>query len=294
MYYYSDRTPGAVSNAAGLIRLIQPDTDTQATEVLFELMAASGKQIAFRGYLTSFAMTCSVGEVVSAEIQFTGSGPLTELSMTIYMGGDGAIELKRKATHDITETLQPSDVYVAARSFSVGLRIEQSLFTGDRVEIRTADGSPLQLVDGSTSDGWGGWIHVDAVGGVRLYSNYQNAIKGGYDWALDLVAPSKPQELIFHTQDASYRFLAGISKFEFTTERSTVDITQLGDEFRGQFDAGLISGQGNIDTQWIAPSMCDEYCDEAEFPRYFGTKYAFALCKALISLGGSISTAHQK
>jgi hypothetical protein len=188
--------------------------------------------------------------------------------MTIYMGGDGAIELKRKATHDITELLQPSDVHVAARSFSVGLRIEQSLFTGDRIEIRTTDGSPLELVDGVTSDGWGGYIHVDAVGGVRLYSKYQNALQGGYDWALDLVAPTKAQELIFHTQDASYRFLAGISKFTFTTERSTVDTTQLGDEFRGQFDAGLISGQGSIDTQWIAPSMCDEYCDDSEFPRY--------------------------
>jgi hypothetical protein len=81
LYYYSDRTPGAVSNAAGLIRLIQPDAATQATEVLFELMAASGKQIAFRGYLTSFAMTCAVGEVVSAEIQFTGSGPLTQIAL---------------------------------------------------------------------------------------------------------------------------------------------------------------------------------------------------------------------
>ena len=81
LYYYSDRTPGAVSNASGLLHLIQPDASTQGKEVLFELMAASGKQVAFRGYLTSFAMTCSVGEVVSAEIQFTGSGPLTEISL---------------------------------------------------------------------------------------------------------------------------------------------------------------------------------------------------------------------
>ena len=188
--------------------------------------------------------------------------------MTIYMGGDGAIELKRKATHEIAETLQPGDVYVAGRSFSVGLRIEQSLFTGDRVEIRTADGSDLELVDGVVADGWGGWIHVDAVGGVRLYESFQSSLRGEYGNALDLVAPSKVQDLILHTQDATYRFLAAISNFTFTTERSTVDITQLGDEFRGQYDAGLISGQGTIETQWVTPSMCDEYCDSAEFPRY--------------------------
>lgn len=81
LFYYSDRTAGAVSNVGGLIRLIQPDASTQGTEVLFELMVDSGKQVAFRGFITNFSMTCSVGEVVSAQIQFTGSGPLTEISL---------------------------------------------------------------------------------------------------------------------------------------------------------------------------------------------------------------------
>ena len=169
------------------------------------------------------------------------------------------------------------DVFVEARSFSVGLHIEQSLFTGDRVEIRTADGSPLELVQGVTESGWGGHIHVDAVGGVRLYGSFQAALQGGYASALDLVKPSKTQELIIHTEDASYRFLAGITQFTFTTERSTVDITQLGDEFRGQYDAGLISGQGNIETQWVTPALCDEFCDSADFPRYLA-----ALCIRLV------------
>lgn len=79
LWYYSDNV--ATSNVARLIRTIQPDATTQGTELLFELMAGTGKQVAFRGYLTGLTMTCSVGEVVGAEIQFTGSGPLTEITV---------------------------------------------------------------------------------------------------------------------------------------------------------------------------------------------------------------------
>ena len=58
-----------------------------------------------------------------------------------------------------------------------------------------------------------------------------------------MVAPSVAKQIKLVTKNNRYRCLANIKDFEITTARDSIDLTNLGDEFKAQFDRGLISGQ---------------------------------------------------
>ena len=57
-----------------------------------------------------------------------------------------------------------------------------------------------------------------------------------------------------------------------TTSREQVDLTNLGDEFRNQYEAGLISGQGTMSCIWEhsygTGDRKNEYGSDPEFPFY--------------------------
>ena len=108
------------------------------------------------------------------------------------------------------------------------------------------------------------------MGGIRLYDTFDAAIGGEADQAIELKAPSAAQEIVIQTRDSSYRSLARIKGFEFTTERQAVDTTTLTDQFRKQYEAGLITGQGRLDCFWDhTNSLCDpSMCSGAELPVY--------------------------
>jgi len=57
-----------------------------------------------------------------------------------------------------------------------------------------------------------------------------------------------------------------------TTSREQVDLTNLGDEFRNQYEAGLISGQGSMTCIWEhdydTGDRANEYGTDPEFPFY--------------------------
>jgi hypothetical protein len=57
-----------------------------------------------------------------------------------------------------------------------------------------------------------------------------------------------------------------------TTSREQVDLTNLGDEFRNQYEAGIISGQGTMNCIWEhsyeTGNRKSEYGTDSEFPFY--------------------------
>ena len=56
------------------------------------------KYIAGDAYLTSVAMTCAVGEVLSADVAFQVDGARSEVGdMSVYMGEDGSLLIERTA-----------------------------------------------------------------------------------------------------------------------------------------------------------------------------------------------------
>ena len=170
--------------------------------------------------------------------------------MSIYFGSTGFIELKRDALNsEISTSLNAADVNTAKKRFSVE-KVNGSLITGDQVEIETIDGSNLELLSGHSFPDLRKYIHIDDMGGIKLYNSFASALAGEVTDALTLTAPSSTKNILIRTRNTRFRPLAKITEFEITTTRDTVDITNLGSEFRKQYENGLISGQGTIQTIW--------------------------------------------
>lgn len=181
------------------------------------------------------------------------------MSGSIYLGSGGAIELERTSTNTpLFSSLDPTDVNVNIKRFSFDFD-HAALVTGDHVTIKTEDGSNLELVAGHAFPDWAGFVHADDAGGVRLYDNFRDALSGGPDSALPLIAPSASQNIEVRTEGRSFRYLAKVTDYQFTTSREAVDLTSLGEEHRRHYASGLISGQGSLTCFWdFRYELCDE------------------------------------
>jgi len=199
--------------------------------------------------------------------------------MGVYFGQSGEIVLKRDTLQSPLQTvLDPADVNTSTKRFNVD-HSSGSLITGDEVEISTANNSPLKLVDGhidpATNDYYPDikcFVNIDPVGGIRLFDTFAKAVEGLTSNALALVAPTSAQNVIFQTKNELFRHVANIKDFEMTTNRDQVDLTSVGDEFKSQYEAGLISGQGSINCIWEhsykTGNRTNQYGADAEFPFY--------------------------
>ena len=191
--------------------------------------------------------------------------------MTVYLGQSGSVELKRKSGEPVKFTLERDDVSVLKRRFSVDTDVWSTLITGDQVDMVRADGGNLQLIKDHSYPDWRGYVFVDQLGGIRLYDSFEAAITGQLEKALELVEPTVAKQSIrLQTRNARFSHLARLRSYEFTTERDTVDLTALGEQFKRQYDAGLISGQGRMDAYWEHKyALCQDDCGGAiEFSVY--------------------------
>jgi len=192
--------------------------------------------------------------------------------MGVYFGQSGEIALKRDALQSALQTkLDPFDVNTSTKRFSVD-HSSGSLLTGDEVEIETVNESTLELVNGHNYPDGKWFINVDPVGGIRLYDTFPKAIEGLQANALALVTPSAAKDILIRTKNERYRHVANVRDFEMTTSREQVDLTNLGDEFRNQYESGLISGQGTMSCIWEhsydTGDRKNEYGSDPEFPYY--------------------------
>ena len=190
--------------------------------------------------------------------------------MAIYFGSTGFIELKRDALNSqIGTSLNPADVNTTKKRFSVE-NINGSLITGDQVEIETVDGSNLELLDSHSFPDLRKYIHIDDMGGIKLYNTFGAALAGEVSDALTLTVPSSTKDVLIRTRNTRFRPLAKVTEFEITTTRDTVDVSNLGEEFRRQYENGLISGQVSFQTIWQHRNFQNDTPDfvEPEFAVY--------------------------
>ena len=82
--------------------------------------------------------------------------------------------------------------------------------------------------------------------GSVFMTEFEYAINGGKANALELVQPSADQQIYIHTKDENYNGVAQIQRWTMTTDRESVDLTVLGNEYRDNYSNGLISGQGEL------------------------------------------------
>lgn len=192
--------------------------------------------------------------------------------MTVYLGTQGAVQIKRTSGSPINGQLVPSDVSLEKRRFSLNdYDVQGELIAGDQVDITRTDGGNLQLVAGHNFPDWRGYVFVDQLGGLRLYDNFPDALAGSVEEAFELVLPTENQQLRIVTRAARFQYLARVRNYELTTERDLIDTTRLGDQFKQQYEAGLISGQGTLDCFFeFKRETCDpDNCQAgAEFAMY--------------------------
>lgn len=197
--------------------------------------------------------------------------------MSVYLGQVGGVEITRTG-EPYNCVLEAADVNAAERRFSIDFDADfdgprpSPLITGDEVQFSTQDGTTnLELVLGMTDTDVTRWVHVDQVGGIRLYTSYAAAVTGGKDDAVALVTPSSDQNIVVDVVNLRSNCIAQMRSWEITTQRDTVDLTILGEEFKAFYDQGLISGQGSIQAIWdykYTPCV-DSFDDDAELANYF-------------------------
>ena len=175
--------------------------------------------------------------------------------MGIYLGNIGGIEITRKSSGGPKESIvNPSDVNASRDRFSFDFD-EGYLISGDLVEFTTTDGTNLDFV-GST--GWSGgiaqlsgnwYVFIDELGGIRLYTNFDDSLEGSTAGLVQLEAIARNIPIRVVVRDRDSRLLASITDYELNTNRETVDITALSDEYRQQYSS-LITGSGTLTAQW--------------------------------------------
>jgi len=164
------------------------------------------------------------------------------------------VELQRSfGSREIVTTISDNEVVATKKRLGFDLASQgdtSELITGDELEIR-AD-SNLVFISGYTSVKTGKFfIHVDELGGIRLYATYAHAITGGTSNAISLVAQSSGWSLDvrFTVQNAIHRILGQVTSYELNTSAEVVDTTALSDDFKNSIN-GLLSGSGRLESFW--------------------------------------------
>ena len=197
--------------------------------------------------------------------------------MSVYLGNSGGVQVKRQG-EPVNVQLQAADVDTTERRFSLDFDPDYAgtrpspLITGDQVQFSSADETTdLELVDGLTDTDVTRWVHIDQMGGIRLFDSYEKAVNGGKANAIELVKPAADQKIVVDVVNVQYECVAQMRSYELTTQRETVDTSILGEEYRQFYDQGMISGQGTITAIWdFRYSSCvDNFDNEAALANYF-------------------------
>lgn len=169
--------------------------------------------------------------------------------MSVYLGTFGQVELKREFDgSNLQSTINPSDVNASAKRFSFDFEHGQ-LLSGDQIEITSTDGSALDFIDSYTDTSVKKFIHVDELDGIRLYDSFAHAVSGGTTNATSLATPGDNIPIKVVVKNSSYRVLGRVQSYELNTQRETVDVTTLSDEFRNRIGT-LMSGSGRMACEW--------------------------------------------
>ena len=182
----------------------------------------------------------------------------------VYLGVHGGVQFKRaNPALVLKSTLKSNDVNLNQRRFS--FFGSESILTGDKIKITWVSGGPpngnrLILVANNAAPSIERFAYKDMLGGILLYDTYAEAIEGDPQSALRLQNGVSDQEIrVQIDEDSTWNNFAKITEWSFTTNRETIDITELGDIFRRNYEAGLIQGQGTLTALW---DDIQQFCDD--------------------------------
>jgi hypothetical protein len=177
--------------------------------------------------------------------------------MTFFVGHAGAIRLQRGGQNVINASVVPDDVNILLNRFSFD-GSENDLITGDLIEIETSDPRGIVFVSGATEN-YRAYANVNAVGGIRLFPNFIDAVNNERANEIELVAfPGDPILIDVGIKDTRHNTLGSVTSFEINTDRAAIETTSLSDSFRQQYSAGLINGNGSIECLFSYETLAPE------------------------------------
>lgn len=175
--------------------------------------------------------------------------------MTFFLGTKGNVKLRRGsklALGSLEDRILPDDVNTTLNRLSFDGALD-NLLTGDRVDISTSD--PRKLIcfpastwsDNTVNNGISAYVHVNAMGGLRFFPQFEDAVNNDRTKEYPLAAfTGAPLDIVVRVRDAKANVLGNVVSYQFNTDRESIDVTSLADKFKQQFSAGLISGGGTI------------------------------------------------
>ena len=176
--------------------------------------------------------------------------------MTFYLGNYGNIRLRRgtdPVLGSISSVIEIDDVSTVLNrvGFESGY---ENLLTGDRVDLTTTDSRGLAFIPASNwsvnqiQDTFSCFIHVNEVGGLRLYPSFEDAINNTRSNEIALQPfTGAALNIKLTIRDIKFNLLGMVSQFEFNASRDAIEVTTLSDKYKKQYDAGLLSGSGRIE-----------------------------------------------
>lgn len=175
--------------------------------------------------------------------------------MAFVKGHHGSARLRRSAqrlSSLLEVSVLPDDIALSLNRFSFDDAAD-SLLTGDRVDISTSDPRGLVFIDPSAwssdtvDNSFSAFIHINTIGGIRLYPTFKDAINNERANEISLTSFSgSPLPIQVEPRDISYNVLGAVQGYNFNTDRETLDVSSLSDNFRNLISAGLISGGGSM------------------------------------------------
>ncbi len=176
--------------------------------------------------------------------------------MAVFLGGQGNVRLRRGLNTPygvLEDVIKPDDINTLLNRLSFD-QATDNLITGDRVELRTEDTRGLVCF---TASAWqsaviessiSAYVHVNALGGLRFFYQFENAINNNRAAELKLNPfTGNPLSVNVKVRDVASNVLGNVTGYTLNTDREAIDTTSLNDKFRSQYSAGLISGSGSID-----------------------------------------------
>lgn len=175
--------------------------------------------------------------------------------MTFFLGTKGNVKLRRGSNigpGSLADQIIPDDINTTLNRLSFDGALD-NLLTGDRVDITTTDSRGLVCFPASTwsdntiNNGISAFVHVNAMGGLRFFPQFEDAVNNDRTKEYPLAAfAGAPLNIIVRIRDAKMNVLGNVINYQFNTDRESIDVTSLSDKFKQQFSAGLISGGGTI------------------------------------------------
>lgn len=175
--------------------------------------------------------------------------------MAFFLGTKGNVRLKRgskAALGSIDDQILPADVNTTLNRLSFDGALD-NLLTGDRVDIVTTDARGLVCFPASTwsdstvNPGISAYVHVNAMGGLRFFTQFEDAVNNVRANELPLFPfTGAPLQITVRVRDVRANILGNVAEYQFSTDREALETTALSDKFKQQFSAGILSGTGSI------------------------------------------------